>query len=161
MKIIRFTSIVPGTLADQFVGGFTSMSVRRLRKGSGPIDFIFFWRADGTGLKIQSVMHDINREEWLEAGVLEFTHVAADDDPSSQIELPDEFRRDLKVSKLVLSTEEMVVESGIVLEGRDGGRIVVVAGGFPYAITIAADFLTETFDPEYELSEYSQELLNG
>jgi hypothetical protein len=153
MTVIPYKISIPGRLADEFARGFKSISVERLAHGR-PIA-IFLWHADSEGLKVQSVMHDV--AERFEVGALEFSRITGTVSEVSEFDLPGEFGVGLKASKLVLSTDGVTVESGIVLQGNRGNEMVLVAGAQPYTIAIKAPSVVEEFDPEYPLSKYSRE----
>jgi hypothetical protein len=153
MSVISYRTSIPGRLADEFAQGFISMSLDRLPHGV-PIA-IFLWRADGTGLKIQSVMYDI--AERLEIGALEFSRVTEKGRELPAFDLPEEFRVGVKAAKLVLSTSGVTADSGVLLRGSHGDELVMVAGAQPYTIAVKASFIRERFEPEYELSTYLQE----
>ena len=163
MKTIPYKTSVPGHLSDEFAHGFKRMSIERL---VGKLtNTVYLWHADGTGLQVQSEMHDII--DWLEVGSLCFSHVSGAVSSASgsgyceivvsEINLPDEFGAGLKASKLVLSTHGIAIESGVVIKGAGGNEIILVAGAGPHTVAIKAPSVVEAFDPEYPLSEYSRE----
>ena len=166
MKIIPYEVSISGHLSDEFARGFKSMSIERGTHNS--IATVYLWHADGTGLKIQSRLHDII--DWIEVGALEFSRVTRAvsgvseigvcETEVTEINLPNEFGTGLKATKLVLSTHGIAVESGVVLESAGGNEIIIVACSAPYMVAIKAPFIAEAFEPEYDLSEYSREPIN-
>jgi len=160
MKTIPYAMSISGCLSDEFARGFKSMSIEKLAQNL--IAAVYLWHADGTGLKVQSELHDI--VDWIEVGALKFSRVTGPvsgvsgigvcETVVSEINLPEEFCTGLKASKLVLCTHGVIIESGVVLENGNRNTIILVACADPYMIAVQAPFYTGTFDPEYNLSEY-------
>jgi hypothetical protein len=163
MTIIPYKISIPGHLSDEFAQGFESMSIEKLVHKL--VTTVYLWHADGTGLKVQSEMHDI--AGWIEVGALKFSRVTGAVSGASEsgvcetvvskINLPNEFGTGLKASKLVLCTHGITIESGVVFENTGGNEIVLVAGAGPYTVAVKAPSVVDAFEPEYELSEYIRE----
>lgn len=134
------------------------MSIRRLARKLTTT--VYLWHADGTGLQVQSEMHDII--DWVEVGSLRFSRVIGTvsgvsesgvcESVVSEINLPNEFGAGLKASKLVLSTHGIAIESGVVIEGAGGNEIILVAGASPY--TIARPHRGRTLNLDFSLTVF-------
>jgi hypothetical protein len=99
-------------------------------------------------------MHDI--KERLEVGVLDFSLVAAPGTDDLFIGLQSVPLVPTRVWKLVLSVEDLAVESGLAFESTAGCRITVVAGANPYTLAIDGVPTGEHgFEPEYALDRYA------
>ena len=92
------------------------------------------WRADGSGLRVFSLMHDV--AERTEVGVLSFEPVA-EPYPEEVFEcLPAVFRGLVAVSKLTIDESGTRAESGIILASESGEELVILAGAFPCNLAI-------------------------
>jgi hypothetical protein len=161
--LIPFKIAIVGRLSDEFARGFRRISIERLAHKLAAT--VYLWRADGTGIRVQSEMHDI--AGWIEVGSLVISHVdgpvnrttesGACETETFEISLPSEFESGLSASKLVLSTQGKTVESGLFIESTSGSEIVLVAGAAPYTVAVKAPSVVEPFEPEYDLTEYSRE----
>ena len=127
------------------------VSVRAATHGR-PIS-VTLWRSDGTGMQIQSAMHDI--AERLEVGVLAFSLVDSLLPDELVVELPPAFGGPIKVTKLTIVESGVRAESGILLEASDGSQVVVVAGANPYTLAVRGVVdQPHVFEPEYPLINY-------
>lgn len=152
MSNLRFTWSESGPLATQLTLPFTRASIRALAHGR-PIS-LTLWRSDGSGIRIQSRMHDLG--ERIEVGVLDFSLVQSLDMGEQVFELPASFSGPIKPAKLVIMEAGVDVESGVVLESIDGQQLIVTAGANPYTLAVKGIVaVPNTFEPEYPLNEYS------
>jgi hypothetical protein len=111
------------------------------------------WRADGTGLKMFSQMHDV--AERTEIGVLNFERTMAPLDFETFVDLPQTFRCEVAASKLVIRESGTSAESGVVLRVSDGEEVMVVAGAYPYSIAVLGVMsVPHIFEPEYNIDRY-------
>lgn len=141
-------------LADKLAEGFVRMSVE-LETHNRPTS-VSLWRSDGSGLRIQSKMHDL--AERREVGVLKFsTAIDTNQKVSNNYELPTSFASKLKVTTLLITESGIKAESGILLEANDGKEIVIVAGAYPYTLAIqGGPNIAHIFEPEYPLKDYTK-----
>jgi len=152
MKNIEFgwsESVSPVT---QLATPITRASVKTAAHGRPMV--LTLWRSNGTGLRIQSKMHDL--ADRIEVGVLNFTRVDSLGEDDLAIALPAAFDAPLKVTKLVIVEAGTTVESGVMLESPDGKQIVVTAGAGPYTLAIRGIIETpHAFEPEYSIDNYA------
>lgn len=114
---------------------------------------VTLWRTDGSGLQIQSVMHDI--ADRLEVGVLAFRSVDSPLPDERMVDLPPAFVGQISVSKLTITESGVCAESGLTLEASDGSQVVVIAGVNPYTLAVRGVVdQPHVFEPEYPLANY-------
>lgn len=152
MKELLFNTEPTERVLEEFEKGFSYMALRRLPHGE--VVAVLFSSDDERKLLVESEMHDIS--ERSEIGVLKFSTPGEDVGRFQYSYLPDEFKSGVKLSKLVAKQEYVSAESGIVIRGRDGAEIVLVAGVCPHSIAISAPFIEYDFDPEFPINEYSR-----
>ena len=117
---------------------------------------ITLWQHADIGTKIESVMHDL--AERIEVGVLSATRVSVPSAHEVFIAAPSEFAGDLKLTKLVIEVELQRLESGLILTGRGGRELVIVAGAYPYSLAILGlGEAPHRFEPEYPLASYKRQ----
>jgi len=152
MRELEFAWHERESLGAQLRGGFRRISTRTASHGK-PIA-VTLWRLDGSGLQIQSRMHDV--AERLEVGVLEFMRIAQTGAVETALDLPKEFAERISVNKLLIDLDGPTAESGVALENRLGEEIIVVAGAYPYTLAISAPLVggIAPFEPEYPLAQY-------
>jgi len=115
--------------------------------------WLTLWRADGTGLRIKSSMHDL--AERVEVGVLMFNFIDAIPDGEKIIDLPEEFNQENSILKLSIIESGFKAESGIIIKGMNDLKIIVVAGVMPYSIAINGLYDgPRMFEPEYQIKNY-------
>jgi hypothetical protein len=115
--------------------------------------FVTLWRSDGTGLRVRSEMHDV--AERREVGVLRFSHVLAPVSNATVIDVAPTFDRELTVSKLLIEESGTSAESGVILMGDDGDKMIIVAGVKPYCLAVSGlPSAPSNFEPEYPLDRY-------
>ncbi|HET6620921.1 MAG TPA: hypothetical protein VFG64_13375 [Dongiaceae bacterium] len=166
MLHLKFELHFPGLVAFELSRGFTGASIElpfddlnSSQERKRYADSITLWRRDGTGIKVASRMHDVR--ERFEVGVLEFWQVAASESQFIEFDLPNAFWQANRVSKLVLSDEGVTAETGIVVEGQAVGEIILVAGAYPYTLSILLPGTARYHQPEFELSRYKRIPLIG
>ena len=138
-------------LASELVVPVCRASVRIAVHGR-PIS-LTLWRGDGSGLRIQSRTHDLT--ERMEVGVLVFDVVDTPFADERIVELPGTFDGPIEITKLLIAESGTCAESGVVLKGADGSRIVVLAGANPYTIAIEGVVdAPHIFEPEYPVDRY-------
>jgi len=153
MNTLSFTWLEPTALAMQLSKPIKRMSIRSAVPGKAISATL--WHPDGTGLRIQSTMHDV--AERREIGVLDFAIVAAAGNDEKSFDIPASFSGGAKASKLVINESGTNAESGVVLKASDGQEIVVVAGAFPYSLAISGvSSMPLGFEPEYSLESYAR-----
>ncbi|MGH7055640.1 MAG: hypothetical protein ACREFK_14845 [Stellaceae bacterium] len=150
MRIFSFKWQENDSLALQLAAGVRRLSVNTDIRDT-PIA-VTLWQGESTKLRIRSQMNDI--AERLEVGVLEFTRIQSwgANDPS--IDFSKCFEKNLKIEKLVIAEQDVMAESGIVLENPYGEQIIIVAGASPYTLAVRAPSYEKVFQPEYPLDHY-------
>jgi hypothetical protein len=114
---------------------------------------ITLWRADDTGLRIQSEMHDL--AERIEVGVLRFETVLAAYKDEQLGDASGAFNSELKALKMEITESGIIAESGFVLRTIEGLELIVLAGASPYFLWTSGVFtMREEFKPEYPLKDY-------
>jgi hypothetical protein len=133
--------------------GITRISIRTAAHGR-PIA-VTLWQSETVGTRIESVMHDV--AERIEVGVLVATRVSAPFADEVFVEVSNAFKEDMVLSKLFIEVDKKRLESGLVLRGRDGCEIVIVAGAFPYSLAVLGiGEAPHRFEPEYPLNSYQR-----
>jgi hypothetical protein len=100
-------------------------------------------------------MHDL--ADRIEVGVLSATRVSVPFDDESFFAVPMEFHDGSSLVKLFIKVESHQLESGVVLIGRNGGELTVVAGTYPYSLAIKGlGDAPYRFEPEYPLASYQR-----
>jgi hypothetical protein len=111
------------------------------------------WRADGTGIRIQSKMHDI--AERKEVGILGFSYVSFPSEHEKIIDVRSMFGFELIVSKLIIHESGASAESGIVIKSTAGHEILIVVGAMPYSLAVSGVLRgSHIFEPEYPIDHY-------
>jgi hypothetical protein len=114
---------------------------------------VSLWRADGSGLKMFTQMHDVAPK--LEVGVLNFELVSCPSTGEQFVDLAGRFDGEITAWKLCIIESGVIAESGMVLAGN--GEIAIVAGGFPLTLVLrGVEFESPTFEPEYPWEEYQR-----
>jgi len=115
---------------------------------------ITLWRFNGTGLSINSEMHDV--AERREIGVLCFTIVSFAASPKEElIDISSAFNAQLKAYKLIIQESGSSAESGIVLKSGDS-ELLVAPSARPYSLAIRGVLtsMPHIFEPEYQIDRY-------
>lgn len=115
------------------------------------------WHPDGTGLRVQSVMHDI--AERIEVGVLDFTLTRKAEIEERTVALPKGMEGGpLSVEKLSIREAGITAESGVALSSGNGDdELIIVAGVYPYTLAIRGiGEIPHIFEPEYSLEKYAR-----
>jgi len=156
---IEFATHFDGSLEAEVSRGFSAASITKLLESSTPgvrADFavsLVLSREDGTGLRIVSRMHDV--AERFEIGTLEFHRETSL--PTSprveRIDLPRGFRNISQVSKLVI-VDVVEAESGLEVVGSSGEPMHIVAGAYPFTLSIHWPGYARFEQPEYPLEQY-------
>ncbi len=153
MNILRFEWSESTSLATELARPLKQVSIESEPHG-WPM-FVTLWRPDGTGLRVRSEMHDV--AERREIGVLCFSHVLAPVSNATLIELPPTFDRELAVFKLLIEESGTRAESGVILMGDDGDKVIIVAGVKPYCLSISGlPSAPSKFESEYPLDRYAR-----
>lgn len=117
--------------------------------------FTTLWRQDGTGLRLHSQMHDV--AERREVGVLQFEYVSSLKNNETTVDLPSAFSRQVTACKLVIKESGVSAESGVVLKGDEGAKIIIVASSNPYFLALSGILSTpHIFEPEYPIDRYER-----
>jgi hypothetical protein len=119
--------------------------------------FINLWRTDGTGLKLNSEMHDA--AESREVGVLCFSYLSAPEHNGTFADLASAFKLQISVSKLIIHESDTTAESGVILRADDDNELIIVPSAKPYCLAIGGGILASTphiFEPEYPLDRYER-----
>jgi hypothetical protein len=113
------------------------------------------WEDDSTGLRIFPVMYDLG--ERFEIGVLKFQLVHDFIAEERFLEPPTLFQYEVEILKLTIKVNNVVAESGVEFRSA-GGKLVIVAGAYPYTIAIEGiGQIPHVFEPEYSIDEYERE----
>jgi hypothetical protein len=111
------------------------------------------WRTDGTGLRIQSKMHDV--AERKEVGVLEFSYVSFPSEHEKIVDVRSRVGPELVVSKLIIHESGTSAESGIVIKSTLGHEILIVVAAMPYSLAVSGVLKgPHVFEPEYPVDRY-------
>jgi hypothetical protein len=114
---------------------------------------ITLWRADGTGLRIQSEMHDL--AERIEVGILRFETVLTAYKDEQLGDASGAFNAELKALKMEITESGTIAESGFILRTVEGLELLVLASASPYFLWTSGVFtMREEFKPEYPLKNY-------
>ena len=115
--------------------------------------YVTLWRADGTGMRMHSEMHDL--AERIEVGVLTFNVVSAPSEHETFVDVASTFGQGVTVAKLIIHESGENIESGVVLGATSGDEIVIVAGAFPFHLAVNGLLsMPYRFDPEYPIGRY-------
>jgi hypothetical protein len=115
--------------------------------------YVTLWRADGTGMRIHSEMHDL--EERIEVGVLTFDFVFAPSGHETFVDVASTFGHGVRTAKLVIHQSGENIESGLVFGATNGDEIVIVAGAFPSSLAVNGLLpMPYRFEPEYPIDRY-------
>lgn len=91
----------------------------------------------------------------IEVGKLVFDVVEAPLSDEMLVDLPKAFSNSIKAMVLSIAESGTVVESGLILEGEEDARIIIVAGANPYTIAMKGVMgLSHIFEPEYPVEDY-------
>ena len=155
-------------LASEVSAGFDFITLQGFKDVG--LDSICMWDRDGNGLEFYSRLVEFSHEgAYGGAGVLCVGYAEPNLGSIRRIALPADFSSSIQA--LVLSVVEfgLKFESGLILKSRIGSHITMVSGAFPFTIEISTSFNDDVaqlsyrrgghFQPERELSEYSQEPL--
>lgn len=156
MNYASFGWTGPGVLRDELCRPLERISAWFYHPAWRGASNVTLWRADGSGLRICSRMHEI--EPRLEVGVLNFELVHSSDSDEQFVDLEGRFNREIKVSKLSITEAEVTLDSGIVLTCLD--EIFIVPGGFPLTLALKGiEFDSPAREPEYPWDKYERSAL--
>lgn len=113
---------------------------------------LWLYLADGDVLKIHSTMTDT--KDWDEVGTLVFQLLGNDEDVPQMMRLPQQWLSIAHVQKLVVTTEDFVAESGLLICNDSNEALTVVCSANVYRIELQAPFFSGSFQPEYEMAHY-------
>jgi hypothetical protein len=121
------------------------------------IDAVELDFADGSCLVVESDV--FQPRERFELGYLIFTSTPLQESEIGDrfiesFEVPNAFRLPLGIESLTsvdAQNDSIRSESGVALKYAKGADLIIAAAAFPITITIRADYLTETFDPECDI----------
>jgi hypothetical protein len=113
------------------------------------------WRADGTGLRMYSEMHDVAERE--EVGVLTFNYVSALSEHETIVDVRSTFGHELTAFNLVIHESGKNWESGVGLRSSSGAEILILAGAAPCLLAIdGLVSMPHVFEPEYPIDRYTR-----
>lgn len=151
--LFRWTGETP--IESELIRPLNRVSAEFFIPNSGP-RYVTCWRVDGSGLRISTEMHDL--AEKCEVGALTFELVSKLGSNEKVFELDASFRGQITASRLLIEESGATIESGVILESGMGSEIVIVAGAYPYSLTVLGrDLGYMSFDPEYPLDLYQRE----
>jgi hypothetical protein len=153
MERLSFGWAQPVILGEELRRPLKSISARFDHPAWRGASAVTLWRTDGSGLRIQSRMHDVAPR--MEVGVLEFEVVSMADHGEQFVDLGSRFRSGLNAAKLSVIESGVVAESGVVISGEN--EIAIVAGAFPLTLAIRGiAFESLASDPEYPWDDYER-----
>jgi hypothetical protein len=151
MNYLRFNWSEPTALSAELIKPIAQISLQLDTHGR-PMNATL-WRTDGTGIRIQSKMHDI--AERKEVGVLEFSYVSFPSEHEKIVDVRSMVGPELVVSKLIIHESGASAESGIVIKSTAGHEILIVVGAMPYSLAVSGVLRgTHIFEPEYPVDHY-------
>jgi len=151
MNYLRFHWPGPTALSAELIKPLAQISLQLDTHGR-PMNATL-WRTDGTGIRIQSKMHDI--AERKEVGVLEFSYVSFPSEHEKIVDVRSMVGPELVVSKLIIHETGASAESGIVIKSTAGHEILIVVGAMPYSLAVSGVLRgTHIFEPEYPVDHY-------
>jgi len=151
MNYLRFHWPGPTALSAELIKPLAQISLQLDTHGR-PMNATL-WRTDGTGIRIQSKMHDI--AERKEVGVLEFSYVSFPSEHEKIVDVRSMVGPELVVSKLIIHESGASAESGIVIKSTAGHEILIVVGAMPYSLAVSGVLRgTHIFEPEYPVDHY-------
>ncbi len=153
MGSLSFVWREPTSLAAELSKPIKRVSVECGIRNVGP-GSVTLWRADGTGMRLFTEMHDVAVK--VEVGVLNFEQVSTPR-PNETIVDVEAFQDEIAISKLLITESGAVAESGVVLKARNGDEIVIVAGAYPYSLAVLGVVsMPHIFEPEYPIDLYTR-----
>jgi len=151
MNYLRFNWSEPTALSAELIKPLAQISLQLDTHGR-PMNATL-WRTDGTGLRIQSKMHDV--AERREVGILKFSYVSFPSEDETIVDVRSRFGHELVVSKLIIQESGTSAESGIVIKTTAGLEILIVVGAMPYSLAVSGILRgTHIFEPEYPVDRY-------
>lgn len=142
----------PTPLAAELAAPVCRASVRRAAHGR-PVS-LTLWRRNGSGLRIQSRMHDLPRRG--ELAVLEFDLVTRPQPDDHTSELSAGLGTALRVEKMLVFEAGACAEAGVFLRGGNGTQLIAVAGAAPFTLAVKGveDDAPHGFEPAFLLEQY-------
>jgi hypothetical protein len=151
MKILSFEWSEGTRLTDELVKPLDKVFVAFEHPAWGPMS-VTLWRLDGTGLRIDSKMHDV--APGREVGVLRFARISAPPKAELSAAIDVAFSNEITALKLTIEESGTSADSGIILRA-DSQEITIVAGAFPFSLAVSGAFeAPNIFDPEYPIERY-------
>jgi hypothetical protein len=157
MQRYPFSFVQHFSLKEECNRGLLRVSLERANHGR-PFS-ICLWPENGSGIRVQSTMHDLGPR--LEVGSLVFSKAECDDGTSEAISLPNCFHGELELERLLYVDETSIVESGLVMMAPTGEELIIVSGAFPYTVEISIVGSNQDFQPENPLASYKRELVES
>lgn len=151
MNYFRFHWSEPTALSAELMKPIAHISLQLDTHGR-PMNATL-WRTDGTGLRIQSKMHDV--AERKEVGVLEFSYAPFPSEHEKIVDVRSMFGPELVVAKLIIHESGTTAESGIVIKSTAGREILIVVAAMPYSLAVSGVLRgAHIFEPEYPIDRY-------
>lgn len=152
MQHLPFLWEGPTPLANELAAPVCRASLRRAAHGR-PVS-LTLWRSNGTGLRIQSRLHDLPRRG--ELAVLEFDLVTQPQPDDHTSELSTGLGTALRVEKMLVFEAGACAEAGVFLRGGHGAQIIAVAGAAPFTLAVKGveDDAPHGFEPAFLLEQY-------
>jgi hypothetical protein len=151
MNYLRFNWSEPTALSAELIKPIAQISLQLDTQGR-PMSATL-WRSDGTGLRIQSEMHDV--AERREVGVLKFSNASFPSEDAKIVDVRSRFGPELVVSKLIIHESGTSAESGIVMKSMAGHEILIVPSAMPYSLAVGGVLRgPHIFEPEYPIDRY-------
>lgn len=151
MNYLRFHWSEPTALSAELMKPIAQISLQLDTHGR-PMNATL-WRTDGSGLRIQSKMHDV--AERKEVGVLEFSYVSFPSEHEKIVDVRSRVGPELVVSKLIIHESGTSAESGIAIKSTLGHEILIAVGAMPYSLAVSGVLKgPHIFEPEYPIDRY-------
>ena len=150
------------SLAKELSRPFTQLSIIYLNtptliEKTRWLSSVTLWENNKVGLKISTIMHDVDYR--LEVGSLYFERVVVKDQRDEFYKLPDSFSTGAIIQKLIVTESGKRIESGIRITTSDEAQILLVPNAMPLSISMRCTELNLShFEPEYSIDEYSVEV---
>lgn len=107
---------------------------------------------NGSCVKFRSITYTISTRIEVGSLLIELEEKAPPD--QELFEIPVDFQDCVRLDQLNMTVNDSYIECGLAMIGKSGAQIIVVPGVMPYSIHIESPFFTDSFEPEFDLSEY-------
>lgn len=119
--------------------------------------FVYLMLRDCSTVKMYSTINEFN--DWDAIGSLSIERTENADNEMKFVQVSEHWHKIKSISKLIIDDADVRVECGLKIENENSKLVYILPSSFPNSIELKAEFYNGSFDPECDIEEYDEDLL--